>query len=396
MSDYDWLENLLEDVEAAESPTRYKFWSALYTIGAVTKRKIYLNMKGIYNIYPSMYILLVGDSGIGKNFPVIMARNLLKESGVCRVIYGRNSIEAVIETLGKMTTLESGTIIKNAEAALISPEFSNMLISNPDALTIMTELWDCSDEWTNSLRKGRDVLRNIFVSMLGATNMEQFNDKIQEKDLKGGFISRTICINETEVSKLNSLLDNSEDVVIDYVKHAQRLIAISKLSGQMHPDESFAEVYNEWYYPFHQRNYNDKTGFVKRVKTHILKTAMCLSLTERDDLILTDKHAKDAMALVLPMIDSNVEVSRMSGKSKYRSQIALITTELIQAPHYVVTRRQILRNHTGEMTAKDLSDIVGTLIQGGIIESVRVNNEEGYKLTDRSIKDLKGKRKGGI
>lgn len=388
---YTWLDELLDATKESESPLRFKLWAALYAIAASTKRKVYLNMRGMWKTYPNLYVMIIAESGLGKQFPVSMVNKLLRGTGAVRVVAGRNSIEGIIETVGKAATLPSGTVIKFAEAAIISDEFANLLVDNTSAMTILTQLYDTDslDVWDNTLRKGQDRLRNVFINLFAATNMEHFNNRIQEYDIKGGFIARTICIHETEVGTLNSLMGIGTD--IDWSVFCKRLIEISQLSGEFTMTKDAQLLYDAWYYPFHKEKHNDKTGFVNRVRTHILKVAMCLTLIERNDLIIEEKHVHDAMDLVLPVIDDVVVISRQSGKSKYKSHYAVIIQELMRAPHHMVRRRELLNRHRGEFTAKELNESIETLIQGGNIETVTIDEELGYRLTQRAREELKQK-----
>lgn len=388
MKEYQWLEELLLATADSESPLRFKLWASLFAVGVATRRRISLRMKGILDLYPNLYILLIAESGLGKQFPITMASKLLRESGVARVISGRNSIEAIIETLGKATTLETGTMIKNAEAGLVSGEFANILIENPSALTILTQLYDTEslETWDNTLRRGQDKLRNVYLSLLAATNLEHFNDRVQAKDIQGGFIARTMCIYETKVSHLDSLMGEGE--AINFKQFSNRLVEISKLSGTMKMEKAAQVLYDEWYYPFYRNLRSDKTGFIRRLRIHILKVAMCLSLIERDDLIITARHIQDAMDLCIPVMDDITTVSKQSGKSKYRSNYALIIQELIKAPEHMMRRRILLNKNLGEFNTRELGETLETLIQGGYIESVSIDDEQGYKLTVRCIEEL--------
>lgn len=342
-------------------------------------------------LYPNLYVMLIAESGLGKQFPITMATKLLKESACTRPIIGRNSIESVIEVLGRGVTLESGVVIKGAEGAAISGEFANLLIDNPQALTILTQLYDTEslDEWPNTLKKGRDNLKNVFLSLLTATNMEHYNDKIQEKDIRGGFIARTMCIHEERIDVLNSLME--EGVDIDWSKHGKRLVEISKLEGVMKMSASARELYDSWYYPFYKNPPPDKTGFVNRVRAHIIKVSMILSLIERDDLIIDKKHVTDAMDLCFKVMEDITEVGKKSGKSKYRSQFALIMTELLKAPNYSMRRHELLNRNLNEFTGKDFNETIGTLVESKIIEHVMIGEDVGFKLTERCVKELEGK-----
>ncbi len=388
---YAWLEELLLATKDSESPTRFKLWAALYAVGACTKRKVYTKLKFL-TVYPNMYILLIAESGLGKQFPITMSTKLLRESGVVRIISGRNSIEAIIEVLGKAQTLENGTFIKNAEAAVISDEFANIVIDNPAALTIFTELYDTEskDIWDNTLRKGQDRLRNVYLSLLAGTNLVQFNDRVQGKDVQGGFISRTICIHETRVSHLDSLMGEDAEE-INWKSLSNRLVDISKLTGEMKILPSARKMYDAWYHGFYKNTPSDKTGFIRRLRTHIIKVSMCLSLIDSDDMVITEHHMSDAMELCIPIVDDVSEVSKQSGKSKYQSNYALIMTELLKSPEHMIKRSKLLNKHLGEFTAREFAETIETMIQGNYVEMVSIDDEVGIRLTERCINELREK-----
>lgn len=390
MKEYAWLEEILAATVDSEAPLRFKFWAALYSVACATKRQVYLNQGGLLKTYPNLFVMLVADSGLGKQFPIDMASSLLRAANVTRVSNGRYSIEKITGNLGRMLTLDNGTIIKNAEVALISGEFANMLISNPDALTILTQWYDTdanSGVWENDLKIGTDRLRGMYVNLLAATNMEHFNEKISERDLKGGFISRTICIHETKPAKLNSLIRPAPPV--DWSAFSERLVQISKLRGEFSLTDAAALAYDDWYKEFYAAIRYDKTGFLRRVRTHILKVAMCLSLVESDNLTVSEKHILDALELIVPLIESNEEITAQSGKSRYSSQIALIIRELISAPDHSMSRKRLLSRHIRDFSNREMSEILDTLIQGGYVERVMDDSEVIYTLSARARSELK-------
>lgn len=383
----------MEETKDAESPDRYKLWAAIYAGSAATRRKVYLRRQNIYKLYPNLYVLIISaESGLGKQFPIDLAKNLLNYAGITRVLAGRGSIERIIEKLGRQQTLENGTVLKNAEAALISSEFSNLLIENPAALTILTEWYDThgGDKWENFLKKGDDHLKNVFISLLGGTNMEHFNNKIAEKDMKGGFVARCIPVYEERVTHFNSLM-NDEVPDIDWTKHSKRITEISKLEGVMVMNEEAKVYYDAWYKPFHKNLPADKTGFVKRLRDHILKVASVLVVIEKDELVMEKHHVQDAMDLCLPLLDDLEKISKQAGRSKFRSHNALIVQQLIKAPRHILTHRDVVNRNISEMTIKELQEIIQGLIEGDYIKVVQIENtgEKAYTLSDTAMRQLK-------
>lgn len=391
---YPWIESIMAATAKAESPRSHVFWAILFTISSVTRRKIYLKKGGFYKLYPNLFILNIADSGLRKQFPIDLANSLLTASGCCRIISGTNSIQGIIEMLAKGYTAENGVVRKEADAALLSDEFSTFLVDDPMALSTLMKLYDThagekpdgSNEWEKTLKSGKKKLRNIYITMLSASNLEQFDSKVLEKDMRGGFMARTLAIVETMPSQLNSLLRGGTP--IDYQSLSKRLKEINRLSGEFTIEEPAIDLFDEWYYPFFSTPRQDKTGFIKRIHDHILKVAMCLSLSHKDELIITVNEMEDAMNICLPLVDSSLDMSRGTGKSKYKTQTALIVQTLTKSPGYMITRRKLIKDNMGEFTYKDLNEILETLTQGDYIEETLINEEKGYRLTDRCVEEL--------
>lgn len=391
---YPWIESIMKATEKAESPRSHIFWAILFTISSVTRRKISLKKGGVYKLYPNLFILNIADSGLRKQFPIDLANSLLTSAGCCRIISGTNSIQGIIELLAKGYTAENGTVIKDAHAALLSDEFATLLVDDSMALSTLMKLYDThagekpdgSNEWEKTLKSGKKKLRNIYITMLGATNLEQFDAKILEKDMRGGFMARTLAIVETQPSQLNSLLRGGNP--IDYASLSKRLREINRLSGEFTMEDKAIDLFDEWYYPFFSTPRQDKTGFIKRIHDHILKVAMCLSLSQKDELVITADEIEDAMSICLPLVGSSLEMSRQTGKSKFKTQNALVIQTLTKSPNYAITRRRLIRDNMGEFTSKDLNEILETLMQGDYITEIMIEEERGYRLTDRCIEEL--------
>jgi hypothetical protein len=388
----------MEATEEAESPRSFIFWAYLFCISSVTRRNIYLRKGSIYKLYPNLFILLIADSGLRKQFPIDMANSLLMASSCCRVISGTNSIQGIIKTLSKSHTLENGTQIKGADGALLSDEFSTLLVDDPLALTTLLKLYDThagekadgTNEWEKTLKSEKVKLRNIYLTLLGATNLDQFDSKVAEKDMRGGFMARTLSIVETKPAKLNSLL--RPGIPIDYKSLSLRLREINRLKGEFVIDEPAIKLFDDWYHDFFSSPKQDKTGFLKRIHDHILKVAMCLSLSHKDELIIGLDEMYDAMDICLPLVDSSIEMGRSTGKSKYKTQTAIVIQAIIKAPEHKILRRKLIRDNFGEFTHKDLNEIIETLRQGGYIETCMIGpegeEEDGYKLTNRCEEEL--------
>ena len=74
----NFIDAFLAYTEGKGSPRIYRLWSAIFTVGAVCERKVWLTTaKG--KLYPNQYILLVGGAGIGKSLCTNIVFDLLSE-----------------------------------------------------------------------------------------------------------------------------------------------------------------------------------------------------------------------------------------------------------------------------------------------------------------------------
>jgi hypothetical protein len=83
-----WLTDLMSQTQDLESPRRYFYFAGLGVLSAVVKRNVWLDRGGAYKLYPNVYIMLIGPSGIKKGLPIKIAEKLVTDMNVTKVIAG--------------------------------------------------------------------------------------------------------------------------------------------------------------------------------------------------------------------------------------------------------------------------------------------------------------------
>src|SRR6266496_5863122 len=106
---FGFVELVLRYTQQSESPRKFYYWSALSAISAVVKNNVYINRQGgRLKLYPNIFVLLVGRSGLRKGPPINLARALVEAVDNTRVITGQISIPALITALQTAITKENG------------------------------------------------------------------------------------------------------------------------------------------------------------------------------------------------------------------------------------------------------------------------------------------------
>lgn len=392
MTQTGWLQEFLASTIEAESPRSFFYWSGLAAISAAVRNRVWLPKPppdGFYKLFPNLYILLIAPSGLRKGYPVAIAKQLVIKTDSTRIIGGRSSIQGIIKELSTARTSPTGgPPITDATGFIVSGEFSTSLVRDPDALTILTDLYDghYNPEWKNSLKNSPvEELKNVNITLLGAMNLAHFNDLITDKEVEGGFIARCVIVKESVRSHKNALLrpvTRVPDVsgLSDYLKE------ISRLTGPFTVTEDAIKHFETWYNEFDPEGEDDKTGSANRIHDTILKVAMLLALSREAKLIIQECDIEEAMERCLGTVKGMEETIKGRGKSEIAEMARIFLADLMRRPDHKATRAAILAKHYGDFSSSELDKVVITLLQAGYIFETMIDNEGGYELKPAIIK----------
>lgn len=379
-----WIEHLLQVTLESESPRKYYYWAGLAAIAGVVKNNVYLD-KFYYKLYPNIYVLLIGKSGIRKGPPVALAKRLVSEVGNTRVISGRASIQAIITELRTARTFnDSGPPITDAVGFLTTSEFASFIIQDQQALTILTDLYDgdYNPEWVNLTKgSGSEKLKNPCLTLVGASNEVHFRDAVPDNALGGGFVARTFIIHADSKSTINSLTSAPKEVV-SIPKLAEYLRIIGQLRGQFKFSPGGKQLYDSWYQTFSENEYSDTTGTIERLHDHILKASMLLSLSRKTDLVLEEEDIREAIESCQNFVPGARRVSMGGGKSVSAPGTAVFLRELLgrKEHNHTMSRVEMLRKHWSYFDSFELDRIVESLEQQKAITSALMDNGNGRQL----------------
>src|SRR6516164_1438064 len=69
-----WIERFIDYTSNLEAPEIWRKWSAISMIAATLEQKVWADTGG--NLYPNLYVFLVGQPGMGKSRSIMAASNL--------------------------------------------------------------------------------------------------------------------------------------------------------------------------------------------------------------------------------------------------------------------------------------------------------------------------------
>jgi hypothetical protein len=408
----NWIDGVIAECEHVETPRSWLYWSLCCAISAAAGNNYYLRtLRGAVIIKPNIYVMLLGPSGLGKGFPTKLSKRLVKISNTTRVIGGRSSIQAIVKELSTVSTREGAPPINDSRGYLVNGELSTAVIQDPNALTLLTDLYDGEDnkDWANLLKgDGKEQLKDPYLTALFGSSPAHFHDSVPQVNVEGGYIGRNLLVTEESRYKDSDLLDDeSEEEALQefpYETFAQHLVVIGKNKGRMIPSPEAKKLYNEWRRKWREHEKPDVTGFVTRVPIHALKLSMLLALAEKDlsNLIITEKHIQESIDKVTPLAYSSKSMSDGKGENPLAAQTKFVIELLIKAPDHKMMKRSILATGYGRFDTKMLDSILDTLEEIKWISKNRIiagkNTDVEIKLAGEPLKqyvefmNAKGKR----
>jgi len=374
MKTTNWVDSLIEENKHVETPESWLWWSLLCCISAASGNNYYLTtLKGDLVYRPNIYVMLLGESGLGKGYPVNLAKRLVQKANVTRVIAGRSSIQAIIQELSRTKTVEGQAPIGDSRGLIVNGELSTAIIQDPDSLTILTDLYDgnYNKEWTNLLKgDGAEKLKNPYITALFGSSPAHFYDSIPDANINGGYIGRNLIIYEEKRSREVDLLDDNTDIADDkfetiivpkYVPHLEN---IAKKKGQLIPSEAARNLFNTWRKKWRGSQVYDKTGFLNRVPDHVLKVSMCLSLAEWEfNGSIDERHIEEAIQKVTSLVYSNKRTTEGRGPDPMAAATKVVLDYLLAAENQCLDRKQLLWKGYGTYNSFTLDQMIDNLLE---------------------------------
>lgn len=390
-----FIEAVLRYTKASESPRRYYYWSALAAIASVVKSNVYLD-KFYYKLYPNIYVLLVGRSGLRKGPPVNLARAMVAEVNNTRIFAGRVSIQGVIAELSKARTKkEGGPPQTDASGLLCASEFASFIIQDPAALTILTDLYDghYNPEWSYMLRNSpTEKLSKPCLTLFGASNENHLRDILPQNAIGGGFMARTFIIYSNKKSGINALTTKPEDTIP--IEHLYGMLKrIGQAKGSFKWAEPARRLYEAWYQQYQEQEQleDDTTGTMERLHDHILKAAMLVSLSRKQDLVLEYDDIEEAIRACQDFVPGAKRISLgTGGKAPSAPGTAVFLKELLTNPKHEISKPDALQKFWAHFDVFDLDRITESLFaQKAITITLRPgengNREQWYILNPKVL-----------
>jgi hypothetical protein len=347
------------------------------------KRHVWLP-RGSYNLYPNIYVILVGRPSIGKGAAVRPAQRVMHEAGTVNMLSDRMSIEWQLTQISKgfpgQTTNAGGGIqvgIDNSNL-IVAPELSTLLRSGSDPLGDLCALWDSTEQpfkygtLSGSLKEVAKPCQSLF----GGTTPRFISRYFPKTSSGEGFTRRVNFILETASGPPIYDEDNVPPVPVELLEDLRYIHGsmsgpfsvdpIAKPTFKRIRDESKAEDTDD----------EDTEGYRSSKWVHVVKYAIAIAAAESDDRILCKCHLEEADREIKKNLADIPTVFRSTGESSLAEAGDRIM-RFVELKGYA-SRADMLHALWRHVSGPDLDILLATLTQGGTLGEIQKANKLLY------------------
>lgn len=367
----------------SEAPETFIFWTALFSLSSVLKRKVFVpkRLLGSWSASPNLYILFIAPPG--------RARKSTTANYVEDLLDNIPNLTRAPELITKEKLLERLVKSNDASMCIVAPEFGEFIAkSGPSMYGFLTNMYDGKKNISeDTFTRGANFADKPCVNLLGATTPEWVAENMPESVIGGGFASRVIFIYEEKVRRRKIWYDDINQVEINQLHanlQADLLHIAENLSGEFIPTPEAKEWLDKWYTKNADEGDSSSyklSGYFERKPAHILKIAMLLHIAHSDSLVLEVRDLEDAVRQLKILEEKLPVVFQSVGGNPYTADIYRILEYITEKGR--VSKEEVRRHFLHAATPSMLIELIDSLGAMGFIE-IEVRGTETWLIPCQS------------
>lgn len=190
-----------------EVPMLYNRWAAVAAVAVTLGKNFYLK-RGHFNVFPNLYVMLIGGPGTGKGTTCGILQSVLQASNYRAFAADKSSKEKFIIDLAdgfdlnldagtfEYESLDFGEAKRKAECFILAEEFNDFIgTNNLEFIALLTKLWSYSGDYSNRLKTGRSVvIKDPCVNLFGGNTHSGFTMAFPPEVVGQGFLARLLLV----------------------------------------------------------------------------------------------------------------------------------------------------------------------------------------------------------
>lgn len=396
-----------------ESPTEFAIWAALWLLSSLIKRDAWFKWQTEFPLYPNLYVIFVAPPGILKKSTMISRAGFLgylapmtvkdewtASKKILTVHRGKITPEGLHDLLipeeDYWADHVNGTgqpastpIARGSQLSLQITELTTFLSKakyNVGLVDKLTKLYDCEsidDEYTKT-DKG-SVLKDIYVTFLGATTPDGMRMSMPDEAFGGGFMSRTVVVYSEKITRFYPRpvqlpgAPTSDEM-------AKRLGWLAeRVKGEYDLSPEADEAHRLWYRPFKMnllKHSEQQMHLRSRLDTILLRMAMLCRAQryEPGNIIELDDYLA-AKKILFATLQDNGNVFDTVGATPFGEVAARLKRFMLRrdAP----TWRDIQIGMSRYAKSDEVQDVLQTLYDAGYLAITLDGKEQNTVRRDK-------------
>lgn len=306
----NFIESFTKYLSLVESPQLYKTWAGITCISGALERRCWItNREGhgrsMY-VYPTMMVLIMGETASGKSPPINLCRELWKAVPQLRIGEDSMTAAAFYDAIAESTKiLDPASHTFGHPISIAADEMAAFFVDyDKELLAAFIQAYDCRHELSQR-RRGAGTIRldHPCLNLLLGGQPKMFPNFFPEQAFDQGFMRRVIVVYGEKKTRmpffqLAEIGDANVDAELgDDLKHD--LLAIANMTGPFTWTPDAVEKFTAWDshredWPTHPRmsQYNEHRT------VNCAKIAMLLSAAESDNRIINLEHFNLAVTML--------------------------------------------------------------------------------------------------
>ena len=325
-----------------------------------------------------------------KTTAINIGADILREAvPECRIISEKCTPEALAKRLSRPLEVhkESGgmKIEARAEGLILAPELTVFLGSeqyNASLIMFLTRLYDCANvQDIETISRGLEKLKNVCVSLLGATTPSEIDRAIPASARGGGFMSRLCLVQKDSTTRIVP-----KAIKVDATVRELLVLQLGRIHNECIGEFKITPEAEKWYDRYYRRHHEVVSSGVsvlsiERQPDHVKKIGMILSASEHCDMTITEDHFERAYNIIEMAAQNCGETMKMIDTSE-RGKITQIVLNAITKEGGVINRSVLCKKiyrHVRGMVELDMA--INTLQEASLVMPFRNGKTQWYKLT---------------
>jgi len=360
----NWLDTYMLYTEQSEAPDNYHLWCGISAIAAALRRQVWIDM-GHFDVYPNMYIVLVGPPATRKGAAINIATRIMSKVGDIKVGSDAVTREALIQAIkqSENSSEMNGKIYLHSSLMLVSKELSVFLGNNNfELLSLLTDLYDAHDRWVyRTKHEGTDELNGVWLHLLAGTTPLWLTGSVPMNAIGGGFTSRVIFVVEHHKRKNTAIPELTDDEISLRRDLQYDLEQISMIKGKF----SFSKEGKKWFKDWYDNKVDALSqdprfqGYADRKHIHLLKVAMAIAASFEDKLVLEAQHLQMALQMLEQLEENMTDAFGAVGRNILAPDIDTVL-QYIQ-DNGKLSRDQLLRSVWRDVNTRDVEKVLSIL-----------------------------------